>query len=186
MVCVTSWLYRTSNSHHVQMMRNRRRRGDHLWWYPMWLEWVRTLGVFAGSSTSVRADSLLNFDHTLPLGKHSNVVYLSPTALHLCRSQLRSHWKFMNGKSAVYLMEILKTCTEGKNMENAYKIWVYLVPSFCICQLPQPLRKSTSIDNHGGRTLIWAAAHWLQTQIYRSIGHCIVGETARVYFFAQQ
>ena len=33
------------------VMRNRR-RGDHWLWYPTWLGWVRTLGVFAGSLTS--------------------------------------------------------------------------------------------------------------------------------------
>ena len=34
------------------VMRNRRRKGDHWWWYPMWLGWVKTSGVCAGSSTS--------------------------------------------------------------------------------------------------------------------------------------
>ena len=40
------------------VIRNRRRRGDHWWRYPMWLGWVRTLGVFAGSSTSELSLSL--------------------------------------------------------------------------------------------------------------------------------
>ena len=33
-------------------MRDRRRRRDYWWWYPMWLGWVKTSGMFGGSSIS--------------------------------------------------------------------------------------------------------------------------------------